>query len=85
MNDAKVDFLLLPTVESPPPLISAKDTPDEFTDYCDLSAWSGLPAAAVPAGRFGSSDFPYSLMLIGRYGSDPKLLVDARRVMIATN
>ncbi|WEG11024.1 amidase family protein [Pullulanibacillus sp. KACC 23026] len=70
MDDSDIDAILYPTFQSPPPLIG-----QERWAYNNgaLSAYSGLPAIAVPAG-FTEDGLPVGMELCARMYQEPKLI-----------
>jgi amidase len=80
INAVDADVILVPTAEAPPPRISATSIPDNYADYCDLTAWSGLPAISIPSGKFAGTNFPYAVMAIARFDQDDRLLAVADRI-----
>jgi amidase len=80
MAAAGVSVLIVPTTEALPLKLTDIEVPEADFEYCQWSAYSGLPAIALPAGRWPKSRFPYSLMLLGRAQDDATLLEIAERL-----
>jgi Asp-tRNA(Asn)/Glu-tRNA(Gln) amidotransferase A subunit family amidase len=71
MAEQHLDALVYPTSLRRPPLIGADDAGGGAT--CQLSATTGLPAIAIPAG-FSPNELPVGLELLGRDFAEPTLL-----------
>jgi amidase len=80
MAAAGVSVLILPTTEAFPLKLTDTEVPEADFEYCQWSAYSGLPAIALPAGQWPKSKFPYSLMLLGRAQDDATLLEIAEQL-----
>ena len=72
LDSLRLDALVYPTMQRRPVLIGDPQT----GGTCQLSAQSGLPALAAPAG-FTADGLPVGLELIGRPFEDPKLVAIA--------
>ncbi|OYZ17109.1 MAG: glutamyl-tRNA amidotransferase [Sphingomonadales bacterium 28-64-96] len=66
---SRLDALLYPTALGRPPVIGAEN----IANNCRLSAGTGLPAIAIPAG-FTARGLPVGIELLGAAFSEPRLL-----------
>jgi Asp-tRNA(Asn)/Glu-tRNA(Gln) amidotransferase A subunit family amidase len=66
--------LLVPTAETLPLKMSDSIVPNVDFEYCQWSAFTGLPAITLPAGYWPESGLPFSVMLLGRAQDDQGLL-----------
>jgi hypothetical protein len=71
MAEQRLDALVYPTSLRRPPLIGGDDPGGGAS--CQLSATTGLPAIAIPAG-FSPNELPVGLELLGRDFAEPTLL-----------
>lgn len=69
LEDQRIDALAYPTLRRKPALIGEA----QLGTNCQLSAHSGLPAIAMPAG-FSADGLPIALELLGGAWEEPKLL-----------
>jgi amidase len=84
-----VDFLVTPTLATPPPLRGAFTTSaneeesfaamSRFMPYTPMYNIAGMPAVSVPVSK--ADGLPIGAMIGGRHGSEGRLLLEVDRIL----